>query len=89
MQDIDLLHRLGVALAIGLLVGAERHWRERDEPGGQRTAGVRTFGLIGLFGGVAGAIGCRRLRNGARVEFPLRVEPRGLIEPFAWLVKEL
>lgn len=39
--------------------------------------------------GVAGAIGCRRLRNGARVEFPLRVEPRGLIEPFAWLVKEL
>ena len=39
--------------------------------------------------GVAGAIGCRRLRNGARVEFPLRVEPRGLIEPFAWLVREL
>lgn len=57
MQDIDLLHRLGVALAIGLLVGAERHWRERDEPSGQRTAGVRTFALIGLFGGTAGAIG--------------------------------
>jgi uncharacterized membrane protein (DUF4010 family) len=57
MEDAALLHRLGVALAIGLLVGAERHWRERDEAEGQRTAGVRTFGILGLFGGVAGLIG--------------------------------
>jgi uncharacterized membrane protein (DUF4010 family) len=45
--------RLAIALAIGLLVGVERGWKERDEPEGGRTAGVRTFGLIGLFGGVA------------------------------------
>ncbi len=50
------LHRLGLALAIGLLVGAERHWRERDEAAGKRTAGVRTFGITGLLGGIAGAL---------------------------------
>ncbi|MGG5821620.1 MgtC/SapB family protein [Falsiroseomonas sp. HW251] len=52
-----LIRRLAVALAIGLLVGAERHWRERDEAAGSRTMGVRTFGLIGLFGGVMAALG--------------------------------
>ncbi|WP_135466129.1 MgtC/SapB family protein [Crenalkalicoccus roseus] len=56
MEGTELLHRLGVALAIGLLVGAERHWRERDDPAGRRTAGVRTFGLTGLLGGLAGAL---------------------------------
>jgi uncharacterized membrane protein (DUF4010 family) len=45
--------RLAIALAIGLLIGVERGWKERDEPDGGRTAGVRTFSLIGLFGGVA------------------------------------
>ena len=57
-MDFDaLLYRLGVALAIGLLVGAERHWRERDAQAGQRAAGLRTFGILGLFGGVMGALG--------------------------------
>jgi uncharacterized membrane protein (DUF4010 family) len=57
MDPDALLHRLGVALAIGLLVGAERHWRERDAESGHRTAGLRTFGILGLLGGVAGALG--------------------------------
>jgi uncharacterized membrane protein (DUF4010 family) len=52
-----LIGRLAVALAIGLLVGAERHWRERDEAAGSRTMGVRTFALIGLAGGVMAALG--------------------------------
>ena len=52
----ELLTRLGLALAIGLLVGVERGWRERDQAEGERTAGVRTFALIGLFGGVWGAL---------------------------------
>jgi len=56
MEGPALLHRLGVALAIGLLVGAERHWREREEQSGRRTAGVRTFGLTGLTGGVVAAL---------------------------------
>lgn len=57
MQPDDLLRRLAVALAIGLLVGAERHWRDRDAQPGTRTAGVRTFGLTGLTGGVVAALG--------------------------------
>ncbi|MGD9861738.1 MAG: MgtC/SapB family protein [Pseudodonghicola sp.] len=52
----QLILRLGVALAIGLLVGLERGWRERDEPAGSRTAGLRTFGIIGLLGGIFAAL---------------------------------
>lgn len=54
--DHELLYRLAVALGIGLLVGLERHWRERDAEAGQRTAGLRTFGLVGLLGGLAAAL---------------------------------
>jgi uncharacterized membrane protein (DUF4010 family) len=56
MSEEELLTRLGLALAIGLLVGVERGWRERDQAEGERTAGLRTFALIGLFGGVWGAL---------------------------------
>ncbi|MFN8830567.1 MAG: MgtC/SapB family protein [Labrys sp. (in: a-proteobacteria)] len=56
MTPQDALFRLGLALAIGLLVGLERHWRERDAAPGQRTAGLRTYGLSGLLGGVAGLL---------------------------------
>jgi uncharacterized membrane protein (DUF4010 family) len=45
---------LGLALAIGLLIGIERGWSQRGEPSGSRIAGVRTFGILGLLGGVAG-----------------------------------
>ncbi len=47
-----LILRLGLALAIGLLVGLERGWRERDAPAGSRTAGIRTYGISGLLGGL-------------------------------------
>ncbi|NVD39924.1 DUF4010 domain-containing protein [Ensifer sp. HO-A22] len=52
----ELVSRLGIALAIGLLVGLERGWRERDAPAGSRTAGIRTFGIVGLLGGVFAAL---------------------------------
>ncbi len=45
--------RLSVALALGLLIGLERGWERRDAPEGHRAAGFRTFGLIGLLGGIA------------------------------------
>lgn len=48
--------RLGLALAIGLLVGFERGWRERDEPDHSRVAGIRTFGIVGLLGGIFAAL---------------------------------
>jgi uncharacterized membrane protein (DUF4010 family) len=51
-----LIPKLGLALAIGLLVGLERGWREREAPDGSRTAGIRTYGLSGLLGGVFAAL---------------------------------
>lgn len=51
--DFSTFYYLGVALAIGLLIGVERGWRERKAEEGERIAGVRTYGLIGLLGGCA------------------------------------
>ena len=56
MTEFELLTRLGVALAIGLLVGLERGWRGREEEDFKRTAGIRTFALVGLLGGVSGIV---------------------------------
>jgi len=50
----SFLPGLALALAIGLLIGFERGWQMRDEPDGQRVAGVRTFAMLGLFGGLVG-----------------------------------
>ncbi|RFF32005.1 MgtC/SapB family protein [Wenzhouxiangella sediminis] len=52
--EIEPFARLAVALAIGLLVGIERGWQRRESQEGQRVAGLRTFALIGLVGGVVG-----------------------------------
>jgi uncharacterized membrane protein (DUF4010 family) len=43
-------------LALGLLVGVERGWTQRDQAPGTRFAGIRTFGLLGLAGGLGGAL---------------------------------
>lgn len=51
-----LLIKLGLALLLGLLVGIQRGWRDRDQPPGQRVAGVRTHALVGLLGGVCAAL---------------------------------
>jgi uncharacterized membrane protein (DUF4010 family) len=56
MELHDLLMRLAVALAIGLLIGLERGWRTREEASGSRTAGIRTFAISGLLGGIVGAL---------------------------------
>lgn len=56
MDIVDLLSHFAVALGIGLLIGIERGWRTRDERPGSRTAGVRTFTIIGLLGGTAGVL---------------------------------
>ncbi|MGD8331498.1 MAG: MgtC/SapB family protein [Acidobacteriota bacterium] len=54
-MDLETARVLGLALAIGVLVGAERY-RVR-EPGRQEPAGVRTFAAIGLLGGVCAVLG--------------------------------
>lgn len=53
---LTLAASLLAALAIGLIVGLERGWKERGDPTGSRVAGFRTFGLIGLTGGLAAAL---------------------------------
>jgi uncharacterized membrane protein YhiD involved in acid resistance len=52
-EAYDVPLALGAALAIGLLIGLERGWSDREEDEGDRIAGLRTFGVIGLLGGVA------------------------------------
>ncbi len=51
--NLEMLIRLAVALAVGLLIGLERGWHQRELPEGERVAGFRTFGLVGLLGAVA------------------------------------
>ncbi|MEW6765822.1 MAG: MgtC/SapB family protein [Pseudomonadota bacterium] len=54
MDRIVIFEHLGIALAIGLLIGTERGWHEREAAEGQRVAGIRTFALAGLLGGLIG-----------------------------------
>ena len=61
-MDLSIVHRLGIALALGLVVGIERGWQARESTEGLRNIGVRTFGLVGLLGGIAGVLP-RRLES--------------------------
>ena len=56
MELQELATRLGLALALGFVIGLERGWKERDEGEGLRAAGLRTFSLIGLLGGLFGVL---------------------------------
>ena len=61
MSGVSLsdLMGVGLALAAGLLIGLERGWHQRDIPDGHRVAGLRTFALIGLLGGLSGLLAQR------------------------------
>ncbi len=48
--------QLGIAIAIGFIIGLERGWKGRAAEEGMRVAGLRTFGLIGLLGGLWGLL---------------------------------
>jgi uncharacterized membrane protein (DUF4010 family) len=56
MDFNDLVSRFALALGIGLLIGLERGWRRRDASPGSRAAGIRTFAISGLLGGVVAAL---------------------------------
>ena len=56
MDTFELTQRLAVALAIGLVIGMERGWKQREEAEGERAAGLRTHALSGLLGGIWGAL---------------------------------
>jgi len=51
----DVLN-LAVALLLGAIVGLERGWDAREQKSGERIAGIRTFALIGLLGGISGIL---------------------------------
>ncbi|MFP5340895.1 MAG: MgtC/SapB family protein, partial [Gammaproteobacteria bacterium] len=51
-MTLDTLLSLATALGVGLLIGTERSWSSRDNRD-EELAGIRTFGLSGLFGGLA------------------------------------
>ncbi len=53
----EVAQSLATALAVGLLIGLERGWRDRNRAEGTRIAGLRTFALVGLLGGGAALLG--------------------------------
>jgi uncharacterized membrane protein (DUF4010 family) len=56
VDTFELVGRLATALAIGLVIGIERGWKQRGEAEGERAAGLRTHALSGLLGGAWGAL---------------------------------
>ena len=82
MDQTEILTRLSVSLAIGLLVGLERGWKTRDEIDNQRVAGFRTFALTGLLGGVTGLLA---LTGGGIVVALAFLAYSAAFSAFAWL----
>ena len=56
MTEVQLLQRITLAAAIGLLIGIERGWQARQMRNGMRVAGIRTFTLIATLGGLCGLL---------------------------------
>jgi uncharacterized membrane protein (DUF4010 family) len=77
MDEIQLLQRMGLAIAIGLLIGIERGWQERMFRDGGRVAGIRTYTLIGALGGICGLLPGNGPLAAAFVAFAI---PFGLFE---------
>lgn len=65
----DPVVRLGVAALGGLAIGIEREWSQRQSGGARRFAGVRTFLLLGLIGGLAAELVREEFVVGAVVAF--------------------
>lgn len=56
MNELETLERLVLAASVGLLFGIERGWQQRAQKDGSRVAGIRTYTLVGLCGGVCGLL---------------------------------
>jgi uncharacterized membrane protein (DUF4010 family) len=52
--DTSALWNIGIATLAGMAVGLERQWSGKAEGPGARFAGLRTFTLLGLVGGLSG-----------------------------------
>jgi uncharacterized membrane protein (DUF4010 family) len=60
MSELEILQRLVLATSVGLLFGIERGWQQRAQKDGDRVAGIRTYTLIGLCGGVCGLLAAKQ-----------------------------
>lgn len=47
---------LAIALLLGAIIGLERGWDAREQKPGERIAGIRTFALVGLLGGISAVL---------------------------------
>lgn len=56
LETLAVAQGLAAALVVGLMIGFERGWRDRDVSEGGRVAGLRTFALTGVLGGVLGVL---------------------------------
>ena len=52
MEQELILKNLLAAFAVGVLVGLERGWSDRKEDEALQIAGLRTFSLVGILGGL-------------------------------------
>jgi uncharacterized membrane protein (DUF4010 family) len=57
--SLAIFPQMLIALAIGLLIGGEREWSQRSRHAERVTAGIRTFGLLGLLGCLAVVLSVR------------------------------
>lgn len=55
-NELKILYDLLTAFGVGLLIGIERGWQGRVKEEGDRVAGIRTFALTGILGGIMGII---------------------------------
>lgn len=56
MNELEIARNLAVAALVGLAVGLEREWSGHAQGPGARFAGVRTFLILALVGGVGGLL---------------------------------
>jgi uncharacterized membrane protein (DUF4010 family) len=56
IDSLEIMKNLLTALAVGLLIGVERGWSSRAEQEGERVAGIRTFSLVAILGGLSSIV---------------------------------
>ncbi|MDE2401995.1 MAG: MgtC/SapB family protein [Burkholderiales bacterium] len=55
-DNLQPAFNLAGSLAVGLVIGLERGWRDRELSEGGRVAGLRTFALSGMLGGLLASL---------------------------------
>ncbi|HEY7775051.1 MAG TPA: MgtC/SapB family protein, partial [Kineobactrum sp.] len=86
-QVLSHFGNLGLALAIGLLVGSERGWHRRNYAEGERVAGIRTFALMALLGGLVTASGQHLAPEWALLASALAFMPLALLLVAGYLLE--